>query len=89
MRFLTSIGRFGYALLVGEDWKVAAGAVAAIVAGAVCLVAGVSDRAVLLVTFAAVLTGFVLALAVEARRTPPAENGADDRGPVAADADAD
>jgi hypothetical protein len=56
IRFLKGFGRFWYDFIVGEDWKIAVGVVAALAVGAV-LVAGdaISDTALAVIVSAAIV----------------------------------
>ncbi len=56
MRWLVAFGRFWYDFVIGDDWRIAAGVVAVLAAGAVAVVAGVpSQVAAPLVALALVL----------------------------------
>ncbi|HTE58901.1 MAG TPA: hypothetical protein VK631_01030 [Solirubrobacteraceae bacterium] len=43
MRFIRAFGRFWYDFVVGDDWRIAAGVVLVLAAGAALVATGVSD----------------------------------------------
>lgn len=68
MRFLRGFVRFWYDFLIGDDWRIAAGVIVALIVGAV-LVRGdaLSDSAITLFGLAAIAIGLITSL-VLARR---------------------
>lgn len=68
MRFVGSFLRFWYDFLVGDDWRIAAGVTAALLAGAL-LVRGdaLSDSAITLLGLAAISVGLIASLALARR----------------------
>jgi hypothetical protein len=67
MRFLRGVGRFGYDFVIGDDWKIAAAVVSALLVGVVLLVAGVPPAATVLITAGLVGAAFTAALVVDVR----------------------
>ena len=47
MRFVRGFFQFWYDFIIGDDWKIAAAVVAVLVAGAIAVLAGAGDSAVL------------------------------------------
>jgi hypothetical protein len=47
MRFVTAFFRFWYDFIVGDDWKIAAAVVIVLLAGALVVIAGAGDGALL------------------------------------------
>jgi hypothetical protein len=73
MRTLRAFGRFWYDFVVGDDWRIAAGVVAALGVGAVLVRAGsLSDTAITLLGLAAIVIGLVVSL-IMARRAVRAD----------------
>jgi hypothetical protein len=68
MTFLRSVGRFLYDFVVGDDWKIAAGVVGALLVGTLLLVAGVPRVATVLVTAGLIGAAFTAAMVVDVRR---------------------
>lgn len=69
MRVLRSVGRFVYDFVIGDDWKIAAGVVGALLVGALLLVADVPSDVTALVTAALVFAAFTAAMVVDVRRS--------------------
>ena len=69
MRFLRAVGRFGYDFVIGDDWKIAAAVVTALLAGVILLALGVPATVTVLVTACLVGTGFTAAMVIDVRRT--------------------
>ena len=69
MTILRGIGRFVYDFIIGDDWKIAAAVLSALLAGVLLLVAGVPPTATALVTAGLVATAFTTALIIDVRRT--------------------
>jgi hypothetical protein len=70
MTVLRGIGRFVYDFVIGDDWKIAAGVVGALLVGALLLVADVPPEVVALVTAGLVAAAFTAAMVVDVRRSP-------------------
>ena len=71
MRYVRGFLRFWYDFIVGDDWKIAAAVVVALGAGALAVLAGYGDSAVLApLVGLGVLATFVVALLVDVRRAP-------------------
>ncbi|MBA3329857.1 MAG: hypothetical protein H0T39_03110 [Actinobacteria bacterium] len=70
MAFVRGFGRFWYDFIVGDDWKIAAGVVAALGITAV-LVANEAfgDSALIVIGAAGIVAGFVTSLVVDVRRS--------------------
>ncbi len=70
MAFVRGFGRFWYDFIVGDDWKIAAGVVAALGITAV-LVANeeFGDSALTVIGAAGIVAGFVTSLVVDVRRS--------------------
>ncbi len=70
MAFVRGFGRFWYDFIVGDDWKIAAGVVAALGITAV-LVAHeeFGDSALTVIGAAGLVAGFVTSLVVDVRRS--------------------
>ena len=64
MRFRRAVGRFGYDFIIGDDWKIAAAVVTALLAGVVLLAWGVPATVTVLVTAGLVVLGFTTAMVV-------------------------
>ena len=64
MRYVRGFGRFWWDFVVGDDWRIAAGVVGVLAAGAVLVWLDVLDETLLVVLVAAALVGVVLASVV-------------------------
>ena len=63
MRYVAAFGRFWWEFVVGEDWRIAAGVVAALAVGALLVAeTDLSDTAVSLLTGAGILVVAVAAI---------------------------
>jgi hypothetical protein len=60
MRYLRGFGRFWYDFIVGEDWRIAAGVVATLGAGALALRAKLFSDSLLAVLIAAAIVAVVV-----------------------------
>jgi len=69
MTVLRGVGRFVYDFVVGDDWKIAAGVVGALLVGALLLVADVPPEVTALVTAGLVGAAFTAAMVVDVRRS--------------------
>jgi hypothetical protein len=69
MTVLRGIGRFVYDFVIGDDWKIAAGVVGALLVGALLLVADVPPEVVALVTAGLVGAAFTAAMVIDVRRS--------------------
>jgi len=69
MTVLRGIGRFVYDFVIGDDWKIAAGVVGALLVGALLLVADVPPEVTALVTAGLVGAAFTAAMVVDVRRS--------------------
>ena len=68
MKFLKSFGQFWYEFIIGDDWKIAAAVVTALVVVFALLKADLlSDAALTLVGGAAVIIAFAVSLAIDVR----------------------
>jgi hypothetical protein len=67
MRLLRGIGRFVYDFVIGDDWKVAAAVVIAVLAGAGLLLGGAPVAAVAVATAVFIGTAFVAAVLIDVR----------------------
>jgi hypothetical protein len=68
LRLLRGVGRFGYDFVIGDDWKIAAAVVGALLAGALLVVAGAPPMATALVTAGLVSAAFTAAMVIDVRR---------------------
>jgi hypothetical protein len=69
MRFLRAFGRFWYDFIVGDDWRIAAGVVLVLAAGAVLVGTGAVSDDVLVPLVGAGIVGVVsLSIVAGARR---------------------
>ena len=64
MSYARAFGRFWYAFIVGEDWRIAAGVVAALAAGALLASADAVRDGLLVVLVAAAIVRVVVASVV-------------------------
>jgi hypothetical protein len=69
MTVLRGIGRFVYDFVIGDDWKIAAGVVGALLVGALLLVADVPPEVGALVTAGLVGAAFTAAMVIDVRRS--------------------
>lgn len=68
MRFVRNFARFWYDFIIGEDWRVAAGVVAALALGVGLVVSGLlSDGAITLTVLAVIVVGLLASLHAETR----------------------
>jgi hypothetical protein len=67
MTVLRGIGRFVYDFVIGDDWKIAAGVVGALLVGALLLVADVRPEVTALVTAGLFGAAFTTAMVVDVR----------------------
>ena len=68
MTLLRGIGRFVYDFIIGDDWKIAAAVVSALLAGLLLLAVGVRPTVTVLVTAGLVATAFTIAMIVDVQR---------------------
>ena len=68
MRVLRGIGRFAYDFVIGDDWKIAAAVVGALLIGILLLVAGLPAAVTAVVTAGLLGTAFTVAMVVDVRR---------------------
>jgi hypothetical protein len=68
MRFVRGVGQFVYDFVIGDDWKIAAAVVSALLVGVVLLVSGVPPTATILITASLVGAAFTTAMVVDVRR---------------------
>jgi hypothetical protein len=61
------IFRFLYDFIIGDDWKIAAGVVTALVVGIILLHSGLPTSAVVAITATLVAAAFTIALVVDVR----------------------
>jgi hypothetical protein len=64
MRFVRGFGRFWFAFLIGDDWRIAAGVAAVLGAGAVLVRLEVLDDTLVMLLVGAALVGVVVASVV-------------------------
>jgi hypothetical protein len=69
MTLLRGIGRFVYDFVIGDDWKIAAGVVIALLAGAFMSLVGVPATVTTLITAGLLATTFTAALVIDVRGT--------------------
>jgi hypothetical protein len=69
MTVLRGVGRFVYDFVIGDDWKIAAGVVGALLVGALLLIADVPPEVTALVTAGLLGTAFTAAMVVDVRRS--------------------
>jgi hypothetical protein len=69
MRLLRGVGRFAYDFVIGDDWKIAAGVVGALLIGVMLSAVGVPAAVTAPVTAGLVGTAFTVAMVVDVRRT--------------------
>lgn len=68
MGFLRGFGQFWYDFIIGDDWKIAAAVSVVLLIGAVCVIGGLSEAALLAPLLAmGVALSFVAALLVDVR----------------------
>jgi hypothetical protein len=67
MRHLRGFGRFWFDFVVGDDWRIAAGVVAALGLGAIALRTGLLPHAPLAVLVAAAMIAVVMVSVLRAR----------------------
>jgi hypothetical protein len=70
MSFFRAVGRFRDDLVIGDDWRITAAAVAALTRAAILVLAGVPNTVVALGAAGLMAAGFVLAVIAGARRGP-------------------
>jgi hypothetical protein len=68
MKLLRGVGRFGYDFIIGDDWKMAAAVVTALLIGVLLLVAGLPPAVTAVVTAGLLGTAFTVAMVVDVRR---------------------
>lgn len=68
MRLLRAVGRFAYDFVIGDDWRIAAAVIAALLAGVVMLASAVPATVTVLVTAGLMALGFTTAMVVGVRR---------------------
>jgi hypothetical protein len=69
MRFLRAFGRFWYDFIVGDDWRIAAGVVLVLAAGAALVATGaVSDDALAPLVGAGIVGVVSVSIVADARR---------------------
>jgi hypothetical protein len=71
MTVLHAVGRFVYDFVIGDDWKIAAGVVAAMLVGALLLVANTPSEVIALVTTGLVGAAFAASMVIDVRRGLP------------------
>ena len=69
MTVLRGVGRFVYDFVIGDDWKIAAAVVCAVLVGALLLVADVRPGVTALVTGGLIGAAFTAAMVVDVRRS--------------------
>jgi hypothetical protein len=69
MTLLRGIGRFVYDFIIGDDWKIAAAVLSALLTGMLLLIAGVPPTLTAIVTAGLVATAFTAALVIDVRHT--------------------
>lgn len=69
MRVLRGVGRFVYDFVIGDDWKIAAGVIGALLVGALLLVADVPSEVTAVVTAGLIGVAFTAAMVVDVRRS--------------------
>ena len=67
MRLLRGVGRFVYDFVVGDDWKIAAAVVGALLVGTLLLVAGAPTPVTVLGTAGLIGAAFTTAMVVDVR----------------------
>ena len=68
MRVLRGVGRFAYDFVIGDDWRIAAAVVSALLVGALLLVADVPPGVTAVVTALLLGTAFTAAMVIGVRR---------------------
>ena len=69
MKLLRGIGKFCYDFIIGDDWKIAAGVVVALLLTGVVLATGVfSESGVAIFGAIAIVVAFVCSLLIDVRR---------------------
>ena len=69
MKFLRGFGQFWYDFIIGDDWKIAAGVIVALVIIFVAMTSGVlGDSALAIFGGAVIVTLFVVSLLLDVRR---------------------
>ncbi len=83
MRIVTGFGRFWWDFVVGDDWRIAAGVVACLAAGAVLVsVIDASDEVVSIVVAIGIVGVVASSLARAARGARSSEDGAGTAAPM-------
>lgn len=67
MTLLRGIGRFVYDFVIGDDWKIAAAVVIALLAGVFMSLVGVPGAVITLITAGLLATTFTVALVIDVR----------------------
>jgi hypothetical protein len=68
MTLLRGVGRFVYDFVIGDDWKIAAAVVCALLAGVLLAVAGAPSTVTVLGTAGLIGAAFATAMVVDVRR---------------------
>ena len=83
MRVVVGFGRFWWDFVVGDDWRIAAGVVTSLAAGAVLVSAtDASDAVISIVVTAGIIAVFAVSIVRAARRTRPEPADRRDEAPV-------
>jgi hypothetical protein len=76
MRYVTAFGRFCWEFVVGDDWRIAAGVVTVLAAGAVVVARGaVDDELVTVLVGAGIAVVATVSIVLSARRATAAGKG--------------
>jgi hypothetical protein len=70
MTLLRGVGRFVYDFVIGDDWKIAAAVVCALLVGVLLAVVGAPSAVTVLGTAGLIGAGFVAVMVVDVRRGP-------------------
>ncbi len=70
MTFLRGVGRFVYDFVIGDDWKIAAAVVCALLGGVLLAIAGAPSTVTVLGTAGLIAAAFTTALVLDVRRGP-------------------
>ena len=68
MTLLRGVGRFVYDFVIGDDWKIAAAVVCALLAGVLLTVAGAPPTVTVLGTAGLIAAAFTTSMVVDVRR---------------------
>jgi hypothetical protein len=81
MRFVKAFGRFWWDFVVGDEWRIAAGVVVVLVAGAVATAERwLSQSAIVVAVAAGIVSLAIVSIVLPARRSALEQRGGEGRG---------